>query len=618
MRRRAGLALVLASLALPAGAAGQARPALKSDRVSYLGTVDEPQVVSARFRGTLMYLSTLRGLSIYDVSNPTAPVLRGRLALPHFQNEDVDMAMQGNILLISADPNEGAGVLFVIDISNPAAPARIGQLVTGFSDGSLQIIPNFFLGFAGLSAPVPAGIGHTASCIPPDCRHAILAGNLNGVLIVDLTDPTAPKELKRIPVEEANAGVATHDVQFDQNGLAWIAGGGGVAAYRISDLIDPANADPAAVVVPGAEARSDYLEDTLDDGQNPGDTLNDFIHHNSIRLRNESLRAPPPGSDPAADSDTLLVVEEDYQRPSCDGAGSFQTWRIQPDATLTNLDEWRIERPADNPDTDASFGQMCSAHYMDERLGLVAQGWYDQGTRFLDVSRPADIRQVGYWIPDGALTWGAYFPPTDPDGEVVYSLDFPRGIDVLRFTRPRNTLAGLQEPDPAAPEDKAGRGPNGPFQDPGSAPDRGGPGQGSSENVALARPAPRVTVRVRGPERLEAGRRARYRVVVRNAGAAAGAVKVRVRLSSRLQHLRGGRLSGRTVRWNLGAMAAGEARTLTLVVRARRAVSQRPSASDNARMATVRAPARRTSGRRPVTFQSRFGAVCRVVVSVSG
>jgi len=42
---------------------------------------------------------------------------------------------------------------------------------------------------------------------------------------------------------------------------------------------------------------------------------------------------------------------------------------------------------------------VCSAHYFDERDGIVAQGWYQQGTRFLDVSDPTDIRQIGYFIP---------------------------------------------------------------------------------------------------------------------------------------------------------------------------------------------------------------------------
>jgi hypothetical protein len=78
---------------------------------------------------------------------------------------------------------------------------------------------------------------------------------------------------------------------------------------------------------------------------------------------------------------------------------------------------------------------LCSAHYFDERDGIVAIGWYEEGTRFLDVRKPTGIRQVGYWVPTKGETWSALFPPTDPTGSIVYALDFARGIDVLRFER---------------------------------------------------------------------------------------------------------------------------------------------------------------------------------------
>ncbi len=78
---------------------------------------------------------------------------------------------------------------------------------------------------------------------------------------------------------------------------------------------------------------------------------------------------------------------------------------------------------------------MCSAHYFDYRDNVVAQGWYEQGVRLLDVSRPGNVRQIGYFVPPSAMTWAAYFPPTDRSGEIVYALDFARGIEVLRFDR---------------------------------------------------------------------------------------------------------------------------------------------------------------------------------------
>ena len=131
----------------------------------------------------------------------------------------------------------------------------------------------------------------------------------------------------------------------------------------------------------------------------------------------------------------MAITEEDYNRPTCKGAGSFQTWGIVG-KTLALLDMFTTE--LDNPAQGKGWApvtRLCSAHYFDERSGLVAIGWYEEGTRFLDVRDPAGIRQVGYWVPTKGETWATYFPPTDGTGEIVYSLDFARGIDVLRFDR---------------------------------------------------------------------------------------------------------------------------------------------------------------------------------------
>jgi hypothetical protein len=78
---------------------------------------------------------------------------------------------------------------------------------------------------------------------------------------------------------------------------------------------------------------------------------------------------------------------------------------------------------------------LCSAHYFDQRDGLVANAWYEEGTRFLDVSDPQNIKQVGYWIPAKGETWSAIFAPNDPTGQTVYALDFVRGIEVLHIDR---------------------------------------------------------------------------------------------------------------------------------------------------------------------------------------
>ena len=137
----------------------------------------------------------------------------------------------------------------------------------------------------------------------------------------------------------------------------------------------------------------------------------------------------------------LAVTEEDYLRPGCEGQGSLQTWQISDarnsdgSIKLELLDLWTTELNellAGKGRSPATVN--CSAHWFDEDRGLLAQGWYDQGVRFLDISNPRDIRQVGYYATAGSF-WAAYFAPTDPAREIVYGLDTLGGIDVLRIDR---------------------------------------------------------------------------------------------------------------------------------------------------------------------------------------
>ena len=84
-------------------------------------------------------------------------------------------------------------------------------------------------------------------------------------------------------------------------------------------------------------------------------------------------------------------------------------------------------------DSKAPVTVNCSSHWFDAKDGVAAVGWYEQGVRFLDYRTPTDIQQVGYYIPANGSTWAAYWSPTDPNGEIVYTADAYRGVDVLKI-----------------------------------------------------------------------------------------------------------------------------------------------------------------------------------------
>jgi hypothetical protein len=367
-------ALLALAVAFPAPAEAQTSPG-----ISVVGSIPERGVVSAKPVGNHLYVSSMSGVTIFDIANPRAPVQVGRLELPNVQNEDVDVG--SGILLVSDDPYGGRGILHVVDVRDPANPHVVSTLST-WARG----LSNPF------GAPRERGIGHTVSCID-DCRWAWLAGSEAGIDIVDLRDPARPRIARRFAAREAAGVYGTHDVQVDADGLAWVAGSNGTAAYDTSDPLRP-----RLVFRTNRKGRFG--------------PYNDFIHHNSLRLRKR----------------VVAITEEDFGRSGCRRAGTLQTWRITGNRKLRPLDTFGVER-------DAASQVACSAHYFDARDGLIAQGFYEQGLRLIDARRPGRLRQVGYHVDRPAMVWGALFAPTDPTGSTIYSLDHARGIDVIAIDR---------------------------------------------------------------------------------------------------------------------------------------------------------------------------------------
>jgi hypothetical protein len=235
------------------------------------------------------------------------------------------------------------------------------------------------------------------------------------VEVVDLTDPAAPKSLGKFEsaASMSDAFKVSHDTELDSTGTVWNVGGGGAAGYRLT-------ADPL---------KPQLLGTTGTAGRNPS-PYNDFILHNSQRR-----------------GKTLLVTEEDYIDQSetppggCRGQGKFETWDVSGlnKGAITPQGTWETELngmfTGGAVDSKAPVTVNCSSHWFDAKQGVAAVGWYEQGVRFLDYRMPSQITQVGYYIPANGSTWAAYWSPTDPNGEVVYTADAYRGVDVLKIDR---------------------------------------------------------------------------------------------------------------------------------------------------------------------------------------
>jgi hypothetical protein len=132
----------------------------------------------------------------------------------------------------------------------------------------------------------------------------------------------------------------------------------------------------------------------------------------------------------ASDPRLMLVTDEDLHN-GCGSAGGITAVRLSPDLTqATELSEWFI--PFGTP------APVCSVHVFSSDGPIVFLGSYNAGLQVVDYSDPANPRQVGHFIAEGATSWGALYR----DG-YVYVGDMSRGLDVFRYTGPRPGLPDL-------------------------------------------------------------------------------------------------------------------------------------------------------------------------------
>jgi hypothetical protein len=400
-------------------------PGAISDNVEYVGHLPEPGVsIAVNWIGDTMFVSSTTGIFAYDASDPAAPRLVGSLPTQIWQNEDMDVDAERGLLFIARDPRlaPGApeqhrlrGVVQIIDVSDPELMVPIGSFV------------------------VPAG--HTTSCISagegpcdflwtggPYASTALGDPRGRPIYATDIRDPQRPVQCP-VPVNtglrpDGDTGYA-HDVDVDSSGVAWVASDGGVHGWwTFGEHLDPRTGTvrPATPCDPVPYAG----------GVSPTGATPSRFMHNSQRPANAAIPR-----DESSRGMVLYATEEAFG--GCETTGRFATYDLRTslggagftkptEFEMTALDTW-------TPEGQEGATGCASAHYFDDRGdGLVAYGFYAQGVRFLDVTDPGDIRQVGYFRPNGTSAYAAYWH----DG-LVYVPDSGTGagvtgVHILRFT----------------------------------------------------------------------------------------------------------------------------------------------------------------------------------------
>jgi hypothetical protein len=359
-----------------------------------------------------------------------------------WENEDMNVDVVRERIFISRDPRgfttsatPGAtfpyGAVHIIDVSDPRVLAQVG----------------FFL--------VPAG--HTSTCVN-DCDYLWTGGpyantqtqpGFTGrpIYATDVRDPANPVACPA-PIDiERNDGVTdyAHDVQVDAAGVAWVSGAGGVRGY----WTEGQHLNPLTGEIETATGCSPV---PYGGGMAPSETTPSRFMHNAWR---NVLATIPDENDPATPEDEttgmVLYATEENITSNCGTSGRFATfdlrgtldgegWKPGDDgkfARMRTLDTWTPE--------GADGATACaSAHYLSDRGdGILAYAFYRQGTRFLDVSDPKDIRQIGYFRPDDASTWAPYWHEVDGE-QYVFIADNARGVDIVRLIDPSTATTEVE------------------------------------------------------------------------------------------------------------------------------------------------------------------------------
>jgi hypothetical protein len=402
---------------------------LASPNVEYLGTIplDAPGVGGAvrehAVTGqTLFFTTGLKGLTIYDVADPAAPVLVGMLAFPHSQNEDVSVSDDGTRVVISADGALAVPIMphsrgiHVVDTTDPTTPT----LVASHPDSN-----------------------HTTECADPDCEW--LYGSTTGGIydarrahegVIERTE----RDWNVLPDGTVVGG--RHALNLDEAGLL------------ISDSNPRLVLDPRPHLGPDGTVHGPHHPRLLAWGERDDD-IDPRLQHNNWRPgalewtpRRHNKRGPvgrdayvepdgpgvlPPGSLRAGE--LLIANSESNLNPNCSMAGGLSTWDLRDFDKGRAPVELEVFRPVNGTwvDGDPALNALgCSGHWFTVRDQYVTASWYEHGVRFFEVGLDTgSIEEIGFFQPvateAGAAIW--------IDDEHVYAVDYARGIDILRFDR---------------------------------------------------------------------------------------------------------------------------------------------------------------------------------------
>ena len=339
---------------------------------------------------------------------------------PHFASENVEWVTNMPLAIDSSGANFVGDYMYITtsrdltiyDISQPESPQRLGFLPLPQqpyfaeedvdTNGKILLVGTYpdtlyVIDVEDKSNPVVLGQvdgadQHTWTCVL-DCKWAYGSEGL----IADLRKPETPKIVG-----------------------SW---GEGMPAQSGHDVTEIA---PGLIVTSTSpimylDARKDPTKPKL---VAVGDAGDQYVHGNLW---------------PHAGKDKFLLVGGESSGPSCDesgGSAQFMTYdasKAKKSGQFSLIDTFTVKNG--NPTEGDAAADLYCAHWFDTHPtyrngGLVAMAWYEHGTRFLQVDKKGQIKEVGWFLPIAGSTSATYWI----NDEILYAVDYNRGIDILRYT----------------------------------------------------------------------------------------------------------------------------------------------------------------------------------------
>jgi hypothetical protein len=403
MPRRFALALLVAIAAGAGAACAQADTMgpdyLASDNVEFVKAIKSPAglTAGARVIGHYLYVTSSKDLEIFDISTPEDPKLVSSLAANiQFENEEVPT--NGKLLGISSDLlNSGPDCLTAPPAGLPAAGGCL-RLYDVRNPADIKELPS-----------VPGAGDHTSTCVL-DCSYFYGSAGT----ITDATTALTGGQAKIIGNWKDAVKAQGVSFQGSCHNLNEVRPGVLITSCQPFEVISVRPEDGGSILTPKV----------LTTGATPQEPKR-FIH---------SAHWPRQGQDKFA-----LIGGETNFKPQCGPTnGAFMTFdagHVAQDGRFTQIDEIR---PVNGSYLDSNPPAQilgCSVHWYEEHPtfhdgGLVALAEYENGTRFLQIQADGKIKEQGFFVPLGGSTSAPHWAP---NSDIVYAVDYERGIDVLRY-----------------------------------------------------------------------------------------------------------------------------------------------------------------------------------------